>query len=231
MRPPPRAASCRAPALPPAQARFGARPAGRAPRLAALGAVCLLSACAADLRSAVKTDDGGLDSGGPVDTEAVGGGDTGDLPVYQTRLDATSEERWVSLDLDAEAAGRAPEAGAWELQAQRYVLQLNGGVSGEGGVQIAIVEGAELEELDAETLDALPGSAWITDAADADADGLPEYALADWYDYDSGTHTLSPKPRAYGLRSTEGSLFAFVIDGYYDEAGTSGHLSLRWGPR
>ena len=198
---------------------------------AALGLVVGAQGCAEDLRRSIKTDDGALDSGGPVVTEPVEGGEDGSPLVYRTQLDATAEAEWVPLDLDAELAGLPGESGGWDLKAQRYLLALNGGESGEGGVQVAIFDDLTLDELDTAALLATPASAWRTDGADADGDGLPEYAMADWYDYDSAAHTLSPKPRAYGLRSSEGALFALAVEDYYDASGTSGHLSLRWGPR
>ena len=187
--------------------------------------------CAADLRATTPTDDGVTDTGGPADTEAVGGGDTGAPQVFRTVLDASSEEAWAPLDLDAAATGRAADDGGWDLQARRYLIALNGGVSGEGGVQVAILDGVTLDGVDAAALDALPAAAWVSDQEDDDGDGIPAYALDEWYDYDSTTHTLSPKPRVYALRSTAGARFALQIEDYYDEAGTSGHMSLLWGAR
>jgi orotate phosphoribosyltransferase len=72
---------------------------------AALGLVVGAQGCAEDLRRSIKTDDGALDSGGPVVTEPVEGGEDGSPLVYRTQLDATAEAEWVPLDLDAELAG------------------------------------------------------------------------------------------------------------------------------
>lgn len=193
--------------------------------------VALAAGCAADLRETTATDDGAPDTGGPTETEAVGGGDTAAPQTFRTVLDATSEEDWVPLDLDAALRGEDPGGQGWDLQARRYLIALNGGVSGEGGVQVAILDGVSIDEVDAAALDALPATAWVSDQEDDDGDGIPAYALNEWYDYDSATHTLSPKARVYALRSTEGARFALQIEDYYDEAGTSGHLSLLWGAR
>lgn len=200
-------------------------------RLARLALALLSVGCAADLRATTQTDDGIADTGGPTDTEAVGGGDTGAPQVFRTVIDASSEEVWAPLDLDAAHTGAQPEDSGWDLQARRYLIALNGGVSGEGGVQVAILDGVTLDGVDAAALDALPAAAWVSDQEDDDGDGIPAYALNEWYDYDSAAHTLSPKARVYALRSTEGARFALQIEDYYDEAGTSGHLSLLWGAR
>lgn len=191
----------------------------------------LAAGCAADLRETTATDDGAPDTGGPAETEALGGGYTAAPETFRTVLDATSEEDWVPLDLDAALRGEAPGGPGWDLQARRYLIALNGGVSGQGGVQVAILDGVSLDEVEAAALDALPASAWSSDRADEDDDGIPEYALEDWYDYDSATHVLSPKLRVYALQSTEGARFVLQVEDYYDEAGTSGHLSLLWGAR
>jgi hypothetical protein len=193
--------------------------------------VALAAGCAADLRETTATDDGAPDTGGPAETEAVDGSDTAAPETFRTVLDATSEEDWVPLDLDAALRGEDAGGPGWDLQARRYLIALNGGVSGEGGVQVAILDGVGIDEVDAAALDALPSSAWVSDQGDDDDDGLPEYALEDWYDYDSAAHTLSPKLRVYALQSTEGARFVLQVEDYYDEAGTSGHVSLLWGAR
>ncbi|HEY0194205.1 MAG TPA: hypothetical protein VGC42_23985, partial [Kofleriaceae bacterium] len=51
-----------------------------------------------------------------------------------------------------------------------------------------------------------------------------------WYDYDVGTHVLSAKPNIYVVKTDGGSTIKLEIKKYYDDAGTSGWLTLHWGP-
>ncbi len=42
------------------------------------------------------------------------------------------------------------------------------------------------------------------------------------------THILSPLDEIYVVRSTEGNAYKVVITDYYNDAGTSGHMSFSW---
>ncbi|MCP4918499.1 MAG: hypothetical protein GY913_16465 [Proteobacteria bacterium] len=141
------------------------------------------------------------------------------------RLDTTDYEAWLYLDLESrelvDITGPLTSDG-WDLAFQRYTVKLNGGVSGGGEVEAAELLGQTLEDLVQAPVDG-----WVTDAADADEDGVPEYALATWYDYDSATHLLSAADKSYALRSVEGGYFALQFDSYYDDAGSPGHVSFR----
>ncbi|MCB9766290.1 MAG: HmuY family protein [Alphaproteobacteria bacterium] len=154
------------------------------------------------------------DTGASADTQAREG------EVTTTCADATDESAWVSYDLDGAAF---TEDDAWDLGIQRYHVRLNGGVSGDAGVEAAWVEAASLD-----AVTEAPADGWRTDEADADADGVPEYAFGDWYDYDPATHLLSPKARVWVVRSGEGALWKLRITGYYDDAGSGGHPCFEW---
>ena len=49
-----------------------------------------------------------------------------------------------------------------------------------------------------------------------------------WYAYDVTTHVLTPKPRVFVVRTTDGNLVKVAIERYYDGAGGSGHPTLRY---
>lgn len=203
----------------------------------------LVLACAEDLRQTTDTGprgDGGAADGGTSDGGADGdgggdgggtggdgggtggdGGGTGGLATVQ--LDASGAD-WVPYDLDS---GAQAEAG-WDLSFLRYNVRLDGGVSGGGGVEVAILAGADPETLTLAEVQALGAGEWITDQADADGDGNPEYAMGDWYDYDSSTHVLTPKDRVYAVRTNGGAVVAVQMLSYYDDAGTSGHPTFAW---
>lgn len=197
-------------------------------RVAALAPapILLLGACAPDLRTWVVLDDGPQASERSADSQSQpnpdGALDTGADLFDETELviDATDYEAWVHYDF--ERRGVVEDDLPWELAFQRYVVQLNGGVSGDGGVEVAVVDTEDWDGVE------VPADGWQTDAPDDDEDGVPERAFDDWYLYDSTSHVLTPRPLVYVVRSAEGRLFKLQILDYYDEAGTPGFLSLRW---
>ncbi|QDG50840.1 hypothetical protein FIV42_08875 [Persicimonas caeni] len=52
---------------------------------------------------------------------------------------------------------------------------------------------------------------------------------ASWYDYDSQTHALTPRPFVYRVTSAQTDV-AFRVVSYYDEEGTSGFFTLQTRP-
>ena len=74
-----------------------------------------------------------------------------------------------------------------------------------------------------------PTDGFATDLADDDDENSePEYAFDVWFDYDSQTHVLTPADKVFVVRTTEDWLFAMEVVSYYDDAGSSGVLELRW---
>lgn len=156
-------------------------------------------------------------------------GDTGalpPLPVAQITIDATDYERWVGLDLDTFDPNADPDGTTWDLRFRRFEVALDGGASGAGGVEVAALDEIPFDEVSQPP----DGALFVTDQPDADGDGIPEYALADWYAYDESTHRLDPVPRTYVVRTTEDVLYRLAFDAYYDENGTPARISLRTGP-
>ena len=152
--------------------------------------------------------------------EELGGG------VVRSTVDASDEEAMVYLDLDGQATLEEGEEG-WDLGFRRFEVFLAGGISGDAGVEVAIVEGAAFEELTAVPDDAT----WRTDAEDGeDEDTDPDLAFVDWYDYDFMTHVLTPKDRVYLVRSSDGAVFKLQIADYYSDTGTAGFLQFYWAP-
>jgi hypothetical protein len=200
--------------------------------LAALGAgVMALSACAGDIRPATfgKGDDVQVDAApaAPGEDAAPPAGpvsvvDNGDGTSTVT-VNATSVTKWIYLDLGdlAQVEPTDPPTSAdWDLALQRFHYALDGGVTGAGQGELAVMDAALL----ADVTDA-PADGWVTDQADddVDEDTLPEYAFETaegaWYDYDPETHVLTPKQRVYVVRGATGDLFALAIDAYYTDAG------------
>lgn len=148
-------------------------------------------------------------------------------------INATSAEQWVYLDLargrTVNVTGDPAASRAWDLAFRRFAIKQNGGVSGSGGVETAVAQG---------TFDSVtepPSEGFASDAPDgADDDLEPDYLLSTgdtgWYDYDTTTHTLSPRAQVYVVRSVDGYPFKLVVLNYYSAAGTSGHPKIRFQP-
>jgi hypothetical protein len=135
-------------------------------------------------------------------------------------VDATSETEAVGYDLDAAAVVELTDP-AWDLSFLRYFVRLNGGVSGSGTVEAVALPGAPYDEV----VD-VPAEGWATDAPDADADGVDELVLLDWYVYDYVAHSLSPADVVYVVRSGEGIAYKLSFLSYYDNAGTPAVISF-----
>lgn len=152
----------------------------------------------------------------------------GDGSVVSTVVDATDYEEWQKLDLDTGYADNDD----WDLAFRRFVVLSNGGVSGDGGVQML-----KLKDVDFEDVTEAPGAeaGWSVDQPDGKvdedevADNLFNNGTDDWYDYELSTHGLTPKDVVFLIRSTQGRFFKLRIEDYYDDVGTSGFLSFRWG--
>lgn len=181
----------------------------------------LLAACVPDL--APDTDAVETDVPVETDTDEPGGlpaGFASDGETLFVQVDASDSERWVYLDLDAPDWTDAD--GAWSLAFRRYVVEVNGGVSGDAGVEVAFTDQPWEEARVA------PSEGWGTDLADADEDGEPERAFDAWWDYDSETHILTPVDGTWFVRSAGGGTFALQILDYYSDAGDSGVIELRY---
>ncbi|HKE18933.1 MAG TPA: HmuY family protein [Kofleriaceae bacterium] len=205
--------------------------AGAAVRAGALAAAVLaLSACAGDIRpDSFGEGQGDVDASSA--TAADGAAPAGPVAVvdngdgtWAVTVNATSVTNWVYLDLgDLVQVQPAdpPTSADWDLGLQRFHYALDGGVSGAGQGEVAIVDGATLADVTS-----APADGWATDLPDddVDQDTLPEYAFENaggaWYDYDPETHVLTPKQRVYVVRGAAGDLFALGIEAYYNDAGS-----------
>lgn len=161
------------------------------------------------------------------------------LPMLSSELiiDSSSEESWVYFDLDAYLENPESIQGSifddaennvdWDIAFQRYQIMSNGGISGSGNVEIAIIKDQGYS-----TIDQAPSTGYQVDAEDSeeDEDANPDYVFnqADaWYSYDISTHTLKSKAYTYIVKTTQGNYFKIAIDDYYNEVGDSGYLTMR----
>ena len=142
-------------------------------------------------------------------------GASGGTPDGGILVDATDEDAWVPYDLDI-ADFTTLDDPDWDLAFRRFNVDLADGLSA------VAVDGISFE-----ALSEVPAEGWRFDEPDSNADGIPEYALADWYDYDESTHLLSPAERVYVVVSTENRFYKVGFDTYYDDAGTPARLTFR----
>lgn len=146
---------------------------------------------------------------------------------FTTVVDATDTTAWVGMDLDSGKQVSAADDALWDLAFQRYTVKSRGGVSGTGGVQVAIVQGTTFA-----ALTQAPASGYLTDAPDGDDVGdSPDtvFNVGDgWYVYDLKFHTLTPRPQLYVVRSDQGTYFKVELKSYYDAVGTPAMLKLLW---
>lgn len=170
----------------------------------ALPLAALLTACPPDLEDSLEPGD---------DDKAPAG-----------VIDAGDAEAWVSYDLDAETIVEESDP-SWDLGFRRFEVRINGGVSGTGPVEAAILDG-----VDYDTLTEAPADGYLVDEPDADADGIDERVFDGWYTYDYVTHLLSPNEVIYVVHTTEGDYHKIVFDDYYDDAGTPAQISFRADP-
>jgi HmuY protein len=185
--------------------------------------VCCLSAaagCADSLEQRLKPETDAGAAGAEPGSRAVG-------EVVTLVIDASSQTETIYLDLDS---GRKVGASAgWDLSFRRFHVQMNGGVSGQGGVQALALAGVAFEDVESAPEDGYTSDTRDGEADDdSDPDNLFNNGESDWYDYDVSDHTLTSKQLVYVVSSSEQQLFKFAIDDYYDQAGSPAMLSVRW---
>jgi len=136
-----------------------------------------------------------------------------------TVLDTSDEQAWVHYDLDTGMVVDDTDA-SWDLRFQTWFVETNGGVTGSGGVEVAWFEGF-YDVFDDHCLAPSEGFA---------ADTVSSEAFGSWYDYDFGTHELSPHDMIFMVKTTEGAYHRMIWDGYYENAGAVHSPGFRHGP-
>lgn len=193
-----------------------------------LASSLVLAACAEDIGSNPAED---VDTDADTSASMAMGSLPAEPPEDGAAVDATSNENWVHFDLESEAIvyPEVPEdSDSWDLAFRRFHVALNGGESGGGAVEALVLVDQDYDELQS-----VPEGEFVTDAPDGDDDNEDvDYVISageePWYAYDVGTHALSPMPIVYVVRTHEGNYFKLQFVGYYNSAGTSGHMQFRF---
>jgi len=144
-----------------------------------------------------------------------------------TVADATDLDARQYLDLDSGEAVQSRDG--WDLSFRRFLIHTNGGISGTGGVQVAVVRQPFGD------VDRAPEMGWSVDMEDGDGDddsepdNLFNNGTDDWYAYEEDGHTLTPRPdKTYVVATTESRFFKLRVDGYYDDVGNPAVISFTW---
>jgi hypothetical protein len=183
--------------------------------------VLAVSACLPDIRGKLYEPFDSAEAAAEDDVAIVEDGSG----VVRVTVDATSAQNWVFLDLEVESLHVEEDAPGWDIALSRQRIKLNGGVSGTGGVEVAVVEAARVEDVSS-----APTDGFVSDLPDDDDENAePEYAFDVWFDYNPDNHVLTAKDLVFVVRSTEGLLWPTEVVTYYDEAGTSGYMQIRVG--
>lgn len=193
--------------------------------------------CAADLQSA---DSGKSTAAAAVTTISLGDG------TFKTVVDATSTSAWRYFDFEtsSEATVSNPQSNfAWDIGFQRFMIRVNGGVSGAANAAVLPITGSSFAALTQSPV--FTGS--IVDVADAgdSNDACRPTAAGVLYAFLKSTHApnacwlyytgapnhqlLSRKDDvAYVVRTATPKYYKVQVLSYYSDTGTSGVMSYRW---
>ena len=174
---------------------------------------------------------GGGGAGTPTPQGAITTTDNGD-GTFTTTVDATSEENYRYFDFETQAdveVEKPLNSTKWDLGFRRHLIPSNGGISGPGGVLVAV-----LEDVDFDAIEDAPVLGYQQDAEDLaeDGDDDPDFVFnavaTSWFAYNVDNHTLSPSGRVYIVRTVEGKHYKVKFEDYYDRAGTGGFPTFSW---
>ncbi len=185
-----------------------------------------LALLAATLAFGACTPETGDDSSDSADSEHPRA-DEGTIVEF----DARDYDNWVYFDLESEQVVNPPmpeQSQAWDLAMLRFNVAVNGGTSGTGGVEVAILKDVAFADVDV-----APTTGYVTDASEngpVDMETMPGFAFDLWYDYDISLHVLVPNGTVYVVRTVEGNYFKVEVLDYYDGAGSPGYMTLLWAP-
>lgn len=179
-----------------------------------IGLLALAAGCGADPDASLPVCDAALCT---VD-------DDDDAALRTTVVHAPEEDAPIFFSFaapDSAVSADQVDAGAWDLSFARTTIRVNGGASGEGGVEVAWQNDIGLDDVGE-----APGEGWVSDGADADD---LAFARSDgWYRYDLLKHVVEPRSRVYFVRTGDGTVHAMQMISYYDHAGESRFPTFTW---
>lgn len=132
-------------------------------------------------------------------------------------VDATSTENWVYLKVGTGIVTVADPATSldWDVAVRRTVWITNSGLSGSGQAGAVATESAEVR-----WLPAVPTEGFVVDAettvqgAQGPSTVVQNPVLMGWYDYNPSTHAVTPKAKAFVLKTASGASAGLRIRSY-----------------
>ena len=160
-----------------------------------LASLCLVSGCSDD-------DDPTTPETGPDNTDVTTWDEDGQF--WRSQIDATSETEFARFSFaDRDIVGNPRGLGAdWDIAFRRDEIQLNGGASGPGTAEGAILAGREFASV---TTADVADATWQPDAID--------YSVDEWYIYDPVQNQLNMTQNVYSMVDASGDHYVkFRID-------------------
>jgi hypothetical protein len=132
-------------------------------------------------------------------------------------LDASAG--WVYFSFATASSVRAPGPLDWDMAFRRFHVMVNGGVGfrGHGAV-------ADLGAVDLDAVAVAPDTGWV-DRATRDS---TNEAMARWYNYSFTSHLLTPRRRAYAIRTADGRYALLRFLSYYCDNGRPGCITFEY---
>lgn len=139
-------------------------------------------------------------------------------PISSATLDLSSGPVFFSTTV-GDVVGESDD---WDLRFEGWTIRVNGGVSGSGGVYAVSAEGLDFAQINETQVAGIPNVAYSTDSYGG------VFAEHPWYRYNlTGTdHQVWPTYDIYLIRRGS-EVFKIQFIGYYDEAGSSGKITIR----
>lgn len=183
----------------------------------------------------------GRPSGGPKittsTTVSLGGG------LYETNIDATSYGEWAYYDfevMDQVSVASPASNNAWDMAFQRFMIKVNGGASGNAGVNLMALNTDSFTGRSQAPSPFNPVISDVADAGDANDACRPttsgvlfaflnslQVPNACWFSYSIGV--LTPRDITYVVKSSQTRYYKVRIISYYSTTGTSGKIKFQWG--
>ncbi len=145
---------------------------------------------------------------------------------YNTTVHAPESDVFVFFsfaDPGEPVSQKRVDKGEWDLGFARTTIIVNGGVSGDGGVEVTLLDEAALDDVTAADV---PAEGWFTDTDEND--GLAFERESKWYNYNFGRHVVEVRPRVYFVRATSGRVYGLELLSYYSQTGESRFPTFRW---
>ena len=155
----------------------------------------------------------------PVESHTVEGLGTGSVSDPQT----------VYFSFATNSIVPASEANTtnWDISFRRPVIRLNGGISGPGNAALVIRTDSSFDDiLMADESGYKEDGEGPQDEIGATTDNL---VFNNWFDFDSGTSSVTPKPQVYIIRTAQNKYLKMEILDYYDPVfSTAGVYKFRY---